>query len=279
MSRNKDRLGNSQPPKNTGAPAAAFSPLNFVTPTEFVELPSKGVAYPEGHPLCDQDTIEIRYMTAKDEDILTSQTLLKKGVALDRFLENILLDKSIDTKTLLVGDKNAILIAARASGYGFDYDTTLTCPECSTKTNVVFDLRSPKVSGILDSSQDVVTQVSRGVYATTMPLSNFKIEYRLMNSEDENVLTESIRNNKSGDENALTTQFKRLITSIEGYTDQHIIDQYVENMPTVDSRHFKMCLQASNPNIEIKETFKCRKCDFEKEVDVPFGADFFWPDL
>ena len=277
MSRNKNRLG-SQQPEDTGSPAA-FSPLNFVAPTEFVELPSKGKAYPEGHPLCDEETIEIRYMTAKDEDILTSQTLLKKGIALDRFLENIILDKSINTNSLLVGDKNAILVAARASGYGFDYDTTLTCPECSTKTNVVFDLRNPNVSGILEENQEIITMVSRGVYSTMMPLSNFKVDFRLMNSEDENILTESIRSNKNDEENVLTTQFKRLIVSIEDYEEQHIIDQYVENMPTIDSRHFKMCLQACNPNIEIKQDFKCRKCGFEKEVDVPFGTDFFWPDL
>jgi rubredoxin len=277
LSRNKNRLGGHEP-QNTGSPAA-FNPLNFVAPTEFVELPSQGKAYPEGHPLYDQDTIEIRYMTAKDEDILTSQTLLKKGVALDRFLENIVLDKSIDLNTILVGDKNAILVAARASGYGFEYDTTLTCPQCSTKTNVVFDLRNPTVSGILDSNQDIVTEVSRGVYSTTMPLSKFNVSFRLMNSEDENVLSKAIREKNLGDENVLTGQFKRIIMSIEDYTEQNIIDQYVENMPTVDSRHFKMCIKACNPNIEIKENFKCRNCSFEQEVDVPFGTDFFWPDL
>ena len=277
MSRNKDRLGGHKP-EHADAPAS-FSPLNFVAPTEFVELPSKGIDYPEGHPLKGKDVIEIRYMTAKDEDILTSQTLLKKGVALDRFLENIILDKSIDLKTVLLGDKNAILIAARASGYGYDYDTTLTCPKCSTKTNVIFDLGKPKITGAFEGDSESLQKVSDGIYTTAMPLSKFKVNFRLMNSEDENVLSKNIMSQKPGEDNALTTQFKRLIQSIEGYDDQSVIDQYVENMPTVDSRHFKMCLKACNPNIEIREIFKCRKCEYQEEVDVPFGTDFFWPDL
>ena len=88
-----------------------------MTPTEFVELPSAGIGYADTHPLHQQDTVEIRFMTAKDEDILSSQTLLKKGIAIDRFVDNILVNKTINSSNLLIGDKNAILIAARVSGY------------------------------------------------------------------------------------------------------------------------------------------------------------------
>ena len=77
----------------------------------------------------------------------------------------------------------------------------------------------------------------------------------------------------------MTGQFKRIIQSIEGHEDQTIIDQYVENMPTVDSRHFKMCIKASTPNVEIKENMTCKNCGESKEVDVPFGTSFFWPDV
>ena len=127
MSRNKNRL-EGHLPEHTEAPPA-LSPLNFVTPTEFVELPSGGQGYPETHPLHEQETIEIKFMTAKDEDILTSQALLKKGIALDRFLENIVVNKNIDTSSLLIGDKNAVLVAARGSGYGFDYDSEIDSNE------------------------------------------------------------------------------------------------------------------------------------------------------
>jgi hypothetical protein len=278
LSRNKDRLGGHKP-EHSDTPAQ-FNPLNFVAPTEFVELPSKGLAYPEGHSLHNKDTIEIRFMTAKDEDILSSRTLLKKGIALERFLENIIIDKSIDTKTLLIGDKNAILVSARASGYGFDYETVLKCPQCTKKTSLIFDLRNPKIVGDLATlNSEVVQKVSDGIYKTKMPLTNFEVQFRLMNGQDEMILSEFIRNMKAADEeNFLTNQFKRLILSVEGHDNKEVIEQYVDQMPVVDSRHFKMCIKAATPNIEIRETFKCRSCAYEEEVDVPFGTDFFWPD-
>jgi len=278
LSRNKDRLGGHQP-EHTETPMQ-FNPLNFVAPTEFVELPSCGRGYPEGHPLHGQETIEIKFMTAKEEDILTSQALLKKGLALDRFLENIIINKSVRPDDLIIGDKNAILIAARGSGYGYDYETTVTCPECNTKNRMEFDLRSPKVIGEFNVDQTIVTQINNETYSTVMPFSKFTIQFRLMTGADENVLAKAFSNSpESSEPNLLTGQFKRLITSLEGHTEQSIIDQYVENMPTVDSRHFKICLRSITPNVEIKETLNCKSCGFEKEVEVPFGTDFFWPDL
>ena len=102
--------------------------LNFVTPTQFVDLPSKGKGYPQGHPLCGKETVEIKFMTAKDEDILTSKDLLKKGVAIDRLIQNLLVDKNIRSSDILLGDRNAIIISARSSGFGHLYNTNVTCP-------------------------------------------------------------------------------------------------------------------------------------------------------
>ena len=109
MRNNQDRLG-AQPggetPPVSQPTQQTKQPLQFVTPTEFVELPSKGAFYPQGHPLHNVDTIEIRHMTAKDEDILTSRALLQKGIAIDRFLQNVIVDKNVNIADLLVGDKN-----------------------------------------------------------------------------------------------------------------------------------------------------------------------------
>lgn len=278
MSRNKDRLGGHQP-EHTETPMQ-FNPLNFVAPTEFVELPSRGRGYATGHPLSGKETIEIKFMTAKEEDILSSQALLKNGLAIDRFLESIILDKSVTPDSLVIGDKNAILVAARASGYGYDYDAMIVCPECGTKNNVTFDLRDPEIVGTMPVDQTIVTEVDSGHYSTKMPFSQFTIQFRLMTGADENVLAKAITNAPETSETKLLTgQFKRLITSVEGHTEQQIIDQYVDNMPTVDSRHLKICLRGITPNIEIKENLNCKSCGFEKEVEVPFGTDFFWPDL
>jgi hypothetical protein len=277
LSRNKDRLGGHKPEPAEATPQ--FNPLNFVAPTEFVDLPSGGLGYPEGHALFGQDTIEIKYMTAKDEDILTSQTLLKKGVAIDRFLENIILDKSITANSLLIGDKNAILVAARSSGYGSQYEGTISCPQCSTKNRLVFDLANPTmIRPDLDHKLGV-TLNDNGTYAIKLPFSGFSAQLRLMTGEDENYLAKYVEKIQKTNEpeNLMTTQFKRMIVSIEGHSDKNVIEQFVDNMPTADSRHIRLVNRLITPNIEIKQNLKCINCGHTEEVDVPFGADFFWP--
>ena len=134
MSRNQDRLGgvqqhdSSPPVQAMNENAGGFS---FVIPTEFVELPTGGRYYPPGHPLHGESAIEIKQMTAKEEDMLTSRTLLKKGVALDRVIGSLIVNKAIDPDSLYVGDRNAIIVATRVSGYGNDYTTKVTCPQCA----------------------------------------------------------------------------------------------------------------------------------------------------
>ncbi len=129
MRNNSDRLQRNSAPDDAPVEAATKSGniFDFVAPTEIVDLPSKGKFYPEGHPLHGVDQIEIRFMTAKDEDILSSPTLLKKGIAIDRFLQNIILDKTIDVRSLLIGDKNALIIASRITGFGHEYPVGMTC--------------------------------------------------------------------------------------------------------------------------------------------------------
>ena len=145
MSRNEGRFEAAEgipTPEDEGPPAAAVSAptqFNWSVPTEFVELPSKGKFYTPGHPAHNVEAIEIKYMTAKDEDILSSQALLKKGLAIDRLLENIIV-VDIDPRELLVCDRNAIMIAARISSYGQEYNASTFCVGCNDFVQHKFDL-------------------------------------------------------------------------------------------------------------------------------------------
>ena len=123
MARNRDRLGGGRPPDADSPPPNVMQDnqtegFSFVVPTDFVELPSQGKYYPENHPLHGQESIEIKQMTAKEEDILTSRTLLRKGIALDRVLQSVILNKNVNTDSMLVGDRNAIIVAMRIAGFG-----------------------------------------------------------------------------------------------------------------------------------------------------------------
>ena len=281
--RNSGRTGKKQAsdsPVTAAASAPGLDPLHFVAPTEFVELPSKGMGYPEGHALFDNDVIEIRFMTAKDEDILTSATLLKKGVAIDRFLQNVIVDKSIAVNDLLIGDKNAILIAARASGYGNLYETQVTCPACGTKNNLTFDLNNTNVSESKVDPELGITNTPEGTFMVNMPYTKFNVEVRLLTGEDEHQLamnTAAKKKNKL-QETAMTDQYRRMIVSVNGHRDQSVLSRYIENMPLMDARHLRLAYKLVAPNVEIKETLTCVSCEHQQEVDVPFGADFFWPD-
>jgi hypothetical protein len=275
---NKNRLGTSD--QKAKPVSAAASPLNFVTPTEFVELPSGGEGYPEDHPLYAQDVIEIRYMTAKEEDILTSTTLLKKGIAVDRFMQNIICDTNIKVDDLLIGDKNAVLIAARASGYGAEYETEVVCPNCSFKSMASFDLTSPK---ILKSKFDPdlgIKKTNKGTFLIQMPFTKFEVEVRLLTGKDEKYITQLNKNKTKGGfaETTMTDQYKRMIVSVQGLNSKEVIDHYVDNMPLRDSRHLRLSYRLVSPDIKISEDFECSSCQHTQELEVPFGADFLWPD-
>lgn len=276
-----ERMGASpQGDTPTTEATSVQSPLHFVTPTEFVDLPSKGIGYNVKHPMHGKDTIEIRYMTAKDEDILTSKTLLKKGIAIERFLDNIIIDKSVKASSLLVGDRNAIIIAARISGYGAEYNTNITCPACSDTSNYNFDLNNKRVHETNLDEKLGITKTPEGLFKVTLPLTKFDVEFKLLTGEDELYLSKMASNQAKNIsiETNLTNQYKRMIASIQGHSDRVTIDTFVDNLPTRDSRFLKVCYKMVNPDVKVIDNYSCTACGFEQELEVPFGADFFWPD-
>ena len=267
----------ADPPITEMQKEASFDPLSFVAPTEFVELPSKGIGYGEGHPLYNQETIEIKFMTAKEEDILSSRALLKKGLAIERFIQSVIINKKIKGKSLLVGDRNAILIAARSSGYGNLYETQVACGACGEKEEFTFDLNQKKVKET--NLTDDITKNEDGTFEIVMPFSKFKVCYKHLKGEDEVYLTQLASNKRKSIavDTALTDQYKRMIVSIEGHTGAQIVSRYVEAMPTLDSTHLRKCYKETTPDVKIEEDFECSSCGHKQELEVPFGADFFWP--
>jgi hypothetical protein len=260
------------------AVAEAQNTLDFSTPTEIVDLPSKGRFYPEGHPLHNQETIEIKYMTAKDEDILTSPTLLKKGLAIDRFLQNITLNKQINIQSLLSGDKNAILVASRINGFGADYTTKVTCPACAGVSENTFDLAEVQ-EYLGDDFEDLdVSPTEHGTFVVKLPRTGFEVEVRLLTNRDENELAAKMQQNKkrSAHETNLTDQLRKIIVSVNGIDELKTINQFLANLPAFDSRYLRAAYLKIVPGLDMTQYFTCDACGFEKEVDIPLTVDFFW---
>ena len=275
MARNNQRRTRSAPKNETSKVTTKSSVLDFVSPTEYVDLPSQGRFYEEGHPFHNLDTIEIRYMTAKDEDILTNQTLLRKGIALEKLLENILGNYEVDPGTLLIGDRNAIIVAARSTGYGSSYTTSVTCPACQATTKLAFNLDDVQVN---NGNTEGVVVTDRGTFEVELPLTKVTAEVRLLNGEDERELAREISNKKSDIWESLhTSQLERMIVSLNGETARDVINKFVELMPAHDSRRLREAHESLTPSIDFSHNFECNECGHEQKLGVPFTVDFFWP--
>ena len=253
--------------------------LNFPKPVELVDLPSRGKYYPDGHPLKNKDHIEIRHMTAKDEDILTSKSLLKKGVAIDRLLKNIITDKTIQVETLLVGDRNALLVAARVSGYGSEYTTKVGCPNCASNQEFSFELEDRPVYHGDEWGEFEISEAGNGTFNIKLPMSEISVEVRLLDGSDEKRLANLMENKKKKrlPESMLTDQLGMMIVSVEGHTDIQFRNALIENMPALDARYLRKAYEKLVPTVDLTHRFQCSGCEYEGEMEVPFTTDFFWP--
>ena len=282
MSRNQDRLGgvqqhdSSPPVQAMNENAGGFS---FVIPTEFVELPTGGRYYPPGHPLHGESAIEIKQMTAKEEDMLTSRTLLKKGVALDRVIGSLIVNKAIDPDSLYVGDRNAIIVATRVSGYGNDYTTKVTCPQCAASQTYSFDLNDASIYEGDEDNTMSVTDNQNGTFDVALPKTNVIVTFKLLTGVNEKQLVTGAEvDKKQRIDRGITRQLAAMIEAVNGDPSIEAIRYLVENIPSSDSRHLRTAYKLTAPNVDMTQHFECGECDYEQDMEVPLTADFFWPD-
>ena len=284
MSRNKQRTAAAKDATAaTTAPAAPAAPatLSYVTPTEFVELPSRGKFYPSDHPLHNKEVIEMRFMTAKDEDILTSPALLRNGLAIDRLIENLIVDNNVNVNDLLLGDKNAVILAARISGYGEQYNVNVTCPNCEASIEHQFDLSEiPHQNGTIpEDDNENVYLTPEGTFVAKLPKSQFSVEFKLLTGQDEDYLEKVALKTKKLKlpEASATNLLKRLVVSVNDVNVTSEINSFIDNMPAQDARFLRACVATVTPNVDMTQEVECSSCGTVSEMAVPFTSEFFWP--
>jgi len=232
-------------------------------PTEEVELPSKGLIYPKDNPL-SSGKIEIKYMTAKEEDILSNSVYIQKGVVLDKLLESVVVSK-ININDLVIGDKNALLIATRILGYGKDYKFTLKGKE------ETIDLTQ------LENKPFEISEEGKNEFAFTLPHSGTNITYKILDGHDEKKVEREIQGLKKINPDSsteLSTRLKYIITSVEGDSEAKTIRNFVDNyLLARDSRAFREHVKQTQPDVDLTVVL-----DGGEEVTVPIGLSFFWPD-
>lgn len=270
---NEERLMKGHSPQKTEEVPMMANPMDFVTPTEMIDLPSKG-RYPEGHPLRGVESIEIKHMTAKDEDILTNRGLLKKGLAIDRLIQSVIKDKSINHQSLYIGDRNAIIVYSRAFAYGEDYKTKINCPNCGETNKIKFNLREHEIYHGDDLEDLGIEKTEDETFIVELPYSKIKAEIRpLMGSDELKIVAEE----KNVMDNIITKQMKRFVINFNGYSDAKTINYVCDNMVAGDSKYLRNAFKLISPDIKMNYDFKCKNCEYEEVVSVPFGTDFFWP--
>mgnify|MGYP003643935431 FL=1 len=238
----------------------------FKLPTEVIELPSKGLLYPEGSELA-KGTLEMKYMTAKEEDILTNQSYIQKGTVLDRLMKALIISK-ISYDDLLIGDKNAIMVAARILGYGKDYSFSILGEDHTVDLST---LESKTLN-------DELFKDGKNNFEFTLPHSGNKITFKLLTHKDEQSINrelEGLKKINKDNSPELTTRLKYIITSVEGKTEIKDIREFVDNyLLARDSRALREYIKEIQPDVDL--TFFP---DGEStRVNIPVGVSFFWPD-
>ena len=244
-------------------------------PTEVITLPSKGLGYAENHPLAKGE-IEIKYMTAKEEEILASQNLIKKGVVLDMLFESIIADKSINIDDILLGDKNAIVLATRILGYGPEYKVGIAGEDGETE-EVVVDL-----SKVQTNEVDPKKLKRNNEYEFVTPTGKNVIVFKLLTHGDEKKIDLDVkamnRLNKGGASQELTTRYRYMIKSVDGKEDTKSIVDFVNNKFLArDTRAFRAYLKELQPDMNMEFEWTNPQTGVKEAKPIPMGVGFFWP--
>jgi hypothetical protein len=239
-------------------------------PTEVIDLPSEGKLYPKDSPL-SSGKIEIKYMTAKEEDILTSQNLIEKGIVIDKLLQALIIDKNINLDDLVSGDKDAIMIAARILAYGPEYTVNVNNPTNNSEIRHTFDLTHCPFKKLPEN-------IDKNEFELELPISKYKIKFKLLTGHEEKLITEELKGySKLGYDYLpeLSTRLKAAIISVQGDDTKLSISQFIENLLSRDSFYLRSEINKLSPGVDLKQEIEIGGTMVM--VDIPLTISFFWP--
>ena len=247
-------------------------------PSEVVDLPSRGWFYDPSSPLAS-GKVDIKYMTAREEDILTSQNLIKKGVVLDKLLEALIVSPGVKLDDILTGDKNAIFIAARILAYGKDYKIKFKDPSNGEDVEDTVDLTK------LENKEFDFEAHDRGqnLFEYELPYSKRKIHWSMLTHADERTIDQELKAMKkfSRDKNQsseVTTRLKYVIKALDGNEDKGAIKKFVDTeLLARDSLAFRNYVKENTPDIDLTFNFESEDTGYTERMNLPLGVDFFYP--
>lgn len=251
--------------------------FGYQVPVENVPLPSRGIVYPADSQMHGKEMVSIKAMTAREEDILTSKALIKKGTVISELLSSCIVDEGFSPDTCLVGDRNALMVALRVTGYGSEYRVEVDCPACGTRSKQDFDLTQLPLKRL--SIEPV--SIGANVFEVELPMTKKQVRFKFLTGQDERDIGQvTERRKKQGmvADSLVTTRLQYQIISVDGITDKSKINMFIRNMPARDSLFLRKYVDKNEPGIEMKSWMDCPSCMETSEVRLPLGAAFFWPD-
>ena len=259
---------------------------DYKFPTEIVDLPSKGLVYPKDNAL-SSGKVEMKYMTAKEEDILTTQSYIKDGSVLDRLFQSLIISNGDGTPVkyidITLGDKNAIMIAARILGYGKDYEVEIDDPtQPGTMQKEVIDLTQFESTEYDGSGQ---TELHKNEYEFELPQSKRKVTFQALTESKERKIKHQLEAQKKASrklndktDKQLTIRLKNTIVSVDGDTEQTTINHFVENeLFAADSRALRTHINKVVPDVDLTYEFISDETGEGRDMLLPMGLGFFWP--
>ena len=248
----------------------------FKFPTEMVDLPSKGLLYPEEHPLAS-GKVEMKYMTAREEDILTNQNYIRQGIVIDKLLQSMLITK-FDYKDLLIGDKDAIMLAARVLGYGKDYSFNYFPAHSDEEEKLTVDLT--QVTEKLLKEENIVEK-GKNEFSFTLPNTKNDITFKLLTHGDESEIEKEIQGLKKIDPKGnfeVTTRLRQMILSVNNSYDKKDIREFIEyGLLAKDSRALREYITQIAPGVDLTYNYVFDTGAVE-DITIPISTGFFWPD-
>ena len=251
--------------------------FKWEVPVESVPLPTRGMLYDPNSTLFNRETVSIKAMTAHEEDILSSQALIREGSVVATLIRSCVTDKSFDVNELTLGDRNALMMSIRITGYGPQYNASLECQNCGAKNKMTVDLSGLKIKRLSIKP----TESGTNEFEYQLPVSKKSVRFKFLTIKDEidrsatEKATSNILNLKL--EKNVTSYLKKTIVQIDGIRDKNKINQFVNVMPAFDSRSLRNYIREHEPGMDMTIQHKCDKCGYHNEAQMPMSSEFFWP--
>lgn len=248
---------------------------NIDVPFDALKLPSMGLFYSSR-----TSTLYVKYITAKEENILTQPSLMESGFGLDLVLDSVIINKEIEIDDLLIGDKQSLLIYLRSTAYGDNFPVVSICPACNISGETEFQLSSFGAKELEEKPDE------NGLFEFTLPKMKLNgekvcIKFKPLRVKDEIEINKMIYEESKSDKkysSSVTLRFNKQIVSINGINDKDFIKKIIQKLPIKDSTELRIYMEKVEPGIDTNISITCKNCDHIYSNNLNIDSSIFYLD-